>query len=303
MANAAKMAGEVPVRALIVGYPGAGKTGTLASLIDAGYKIRMLDYDGNTEPIFAYVKDQSKLANVDIVHLEDKMRTGTRFTEPAGLPTAFKQGLDMMDRWKYTEVDGTVVDLGASKDWGFDTIVVLDSLTEMGEAAKRRVASLQNKGPGTITQQTWLIAQGEQEAFISRLTSTSNRFHVIVMAHLTMVGPKDIMKDDTDLTKELKERTANLVPTRLFPSALGQALPPKIGGHFPTLLRVEPKFLPGGVVQRIIRTIPLPELDIKVPAKNLPPTLPIEDGMLTIFKALTPASVAAVSGTTGDKNA
>ncbi len=59
-----------------------------------------------------------------------------------------------MDRWKYTE-DGEEVDLGASKDWGPDTVVVLDSLTAMGTAAFRRQMSLMNKTPLNTTQQLW----------------------------------------------------------------------------------------------------------------------------------------------------
>lgn len=295
MANAAKLAGINPVRAMLVGYPGAGKTGSLVPLVNAGFKIRMLDFDGNTEPLLLY-SDPDKLVNVDIVHLEDKLRAGSRFIEPVGLPTAFKRGLDLMDEWKYTEGDGTEVNLGKSKDWGPDTIVVLDSLTEMGKAAFLRVQSLMNKTATNTTQQVWGIAMDEQENFIRKLTSKANNFHVLVLAHLVMIGPKDIGKDDTDLTKDLKERTANLVQTRLFPSALGQNLPPKIGGHFPTLLKVEPKYSAAGQAKRVLRTIPLPELDIKVPAPNLPAELPIETGMLTIFKALSPASVALVSG-------
>jgi AAA domain len=300
MANAAKLALETPVRAMLVGYPGAGKTGALAPLVDAGFKLRVLDFDGNMEPVFSFVKDPAKLANVDIIALEDKLRNGQKFLEASDIMinSAFKRGLDMMDEWKYKEADGIEVNLGRSRDWSQDTIVVLDSLTSMGQSAFRRVQALLNKTPVNTTQAVWGIAQSEQENFIDRLTSKVNRFHVIVMAHLVMIGPKDIEKDDSDLTKDLKERTAQLVPTRLFPSALGMKLPPKIGGHFSTLLRVEPKYSAGGQVKRIIRTLPQPELDVKLPAPNIPAELPIEDGMLTIFRALSPASVALVLGNT-----
>lgn len=297
MANAAKLAGG-PVRAMLVGYPGAGKTGSLASLANAGFKIRFLDYDGNLEPLLQYTKPEF-LPNIDIVNLEDKLRMGSRFTETSGIPEAFSTGLKLMDEWKYKEPDGTEINLGRSKDWGMDTIVVLDSLTAMGLAAFRRVRNLLNKSATDTTQQVWGIAMAEQEAFIEKLTASSNRFHVIVLAHLVMIGPKDVMKGDSDLTVELKERTANLVPTRLFPSALGQQLPPKIGGHFPTLLEVKPKYSQTGKSSRIIRTVPQPELDIKVPAPNLQAELPIETGMLTIFEALSPASVRLVAGNSG----
>jgi hypothetical protein len=286
MANAAKLAAKKPVRAMLVGYPGAGKTGALASLANAGYKIRMIDFDGNTDPLLAFTKPEF-LHNIDIVTLEDKLRKGQKFIETAGIPTAFTDGLSLMDRWKYKDEDGTEVDLGKSADWGCDTIVVLDSLTAMGIAAMRRVENLLNKTPLNRTQQLWGVSAGEQEAFIEKLTSDKNRFHVIVLAHIKMVGPKDIASGDSELTKDLKARAGDLIQTRYFPSALGWALPQTIGQHFPTLLSVELKHKGGSKINRVIRTIPRPDLDIKAPAPDMPDEVPVEDGMLKIFQALT----------------
>lgn len=294
MANAATLLQHQAVRALIVGYPGAGKTGALASLLNAGFKMRYLDFDGNIEPLMLYA-DREKLANLDIMYFEDKMRVGAQFMEPVGIPTAFKEALDAMDHWKYTEQDGTVVDLGASKDWGPETIVVLDSLTAMGEAAFRRAMKLSNKTPMNTTDRVWGLAMAEQLAFIQKLTSFNNKFHVIVLAHLKMISPKSERSGDSDLTKELKEQVANLLPTRLYPSALGWQLPQVIGGEFPTLLEIVAT-VKAGQVKRVIKTVPRVDLDVKVPAPNLPKELDITDGMLTIFKALSPQSVALVSG-------
>lgn len=286
MANAAKLKLRTPVRAMVVGYPGSAKTGGLASLANAGYKIRMLDFDGNTEPLLLYVKPQF-LANIDIVNLEDKVRNGQKFIEPSGIPTAFKRALDLMDRWKYTEEDGTVVDLGASKDWGCDTIVVLDSLTAMGEAAMDRVLSIMNKNRYGMTQQSWQFAMSEQEAFIKKLTSKENKFHVVVLSHLKMVGPQDIASSDDDLTKQLKEKAAEIIPTRLYPSALGRQLPQNIAQHFPTVVEAA-KAYKGSSVSYQLMLAPRVDLDLKVPAPNLPGKLDIADGMLRIFEAIAP---------------
>src|SRR5258705_217600 len=153
MANAAGLLANLPVRMLIVGYPGAGKTSALAALANAGYKLRILAYDkiGNMAPLFAYVHPD-KLSNIDIVTFEDKTRVTPNGIEPAGIPTAFANGMAMMERWKYKNPDGSETDLGKPSDWGSDTIVVLDTLTAMGEAAKRRVMVMMNKTPRTMTQ-------------------------------------------------------------------------------------------------------------------------------------------------------
>ncbi len=282
--QADKLNAHPAARIMLVGFPGTGKTGACAALANAGFKLRVLDFDGNLEPLILFT-DNDKLKNIDILSFEDKLRSGQKFVEVAGLPTAFGNAFKALDRWKYTDEDGENIDLGQSKEWGSDTVIILDSLTAMGIAAKRRAMAMLNKTPLNTTQQCWGLAMQDQEGLIERLTSPLNRHHVIVTAHLKMIGPKDITPSDDPLTKELKEKAAEVVSTRLFPSALGVALPPQIGGHFPTLLLCETEFK-AGKARRVIRTVPRPELDLKVPAPNVPATLPLEDGLLTIFKAL-----------------
>lgn len=284
--RADKIAAKQPVRMMIVGYPGTAKTGMIASLANAGYKIRVVDYDGNSQSLLAYT-DADKLSNIDIVYLEDRMRNGERFIETTGIPTAFRAGLDLMDEWKYKEPDGTEVNLGKSKDWGCDTVVVLDSLTSMGQASFRRQQSLSNKTPLNTTEQVWGLAMAQQEAFIEKLTSEANNFHVIVLSHLKMIGPKDVRKDDDDVTKELKKEAADLIPTRLFPSALGRQLAPVIGGHFPILIEAANDFK-AGKVERVIRVIPRPELDLKIPSKVSFDKASVTDGLAKIFAELAP---------------
>lgn len=294
MANLGKQAADRPVRAMIVGWPGTAKTGSLAPLINAGYKMRILDFDGNLDPLFTYAKPDM-LKNVDAVYLEDKMRIMGQFSEPVGIPTAFTRAHALMSHWKYKEPDGTEVDLGKSDEWGTDTILVLDSMTKMGDAAFRRAAKLLNKNPSNITQQVWMLAMAEQANFIDAITSQEHNFHVIVIAHLKMISPKDIQKGDTDLTKDIKEQAAALLPSKLFPRALGHELPQQIGGDFPILIEAFSKAMPGDKVKRMLRTIPRPDLDIKLPALGLPSELDVSDGMLQIFQKLTPASLARVS--------
>lgn len=284
--RADKIASKQPVRMMIVGYPGTAKTGMIASLANRGYKIRMMDYDGNSQSLLTYTNPEM-LKNIDIVYLEDKMRNGDRFIETTGIPTAFRSGLDLMDEWKYTEPDGTKISLGRSKDWGCDTIVVLDSLTTMGLASFRRQQSLSNKTPLNTTEQVWGLAMAQQEAFIEKLTSETNNFHVIVLAHLKIVGPKDLRKDDDDVTKAIKTEMQELIPNRLFPSALGKALPPVIGGHFPILIEATNEFKASGV-NRIIRVVPRPELDLKLPSKVSFDKASVTDGLAKIFAELAP---------------
>lgn len=307
MANGAKLAQSGLVRLLNTGYPGTAKSGQLASLVDAGFKLRILDYDGNLAPLWKFSNPLNH-GNVDALHFEDKLKVTASFTAVDGQPTAFANGLNAMDHWRYygdtdefilpgvtPDPKRPVVDLGHSRDWGPDVIVVLDTLTRMGEAAFARAMKMLNKTPLNMTIQGQMLAQNEQLQFIKKLVSANNKFHVIVNAHLKTISPKDVEKGDDKLTVDIKEQIAELVPTKLFPKALGRELPQHIGGEFSTLVKSESKVLPGNKVKRIIRTVPEAYMDIKVPA-NLPQDLDVSTGLLQIFQALAPASVALVKG-------
>lgn len=292
MANAASLLNKAPVRIMLVGYPGAGKTGSLAPLANAGFKLRILDFDGNLEPLLLNTKPEF-LQNIDILKFEDKLGSVGQFIEPVGIPTAFSGAFKAMDRWKYTDEAGQEVDLGQSKDWGPDTIVILDSLTAMGEAAMNRARKLMNKTLTNTSDRVWGLAMGEQLAFIKRLTASENKHHTIVLSHLKMIGPRDTRADDSQLTTDIKKQVANLIPTRLFPSALGWQLPQSIGAEFPVLLEVKVKYN-GVKVKRVISSVPREELDVKMPALGGSAELDIADGLLHIFRALSPESVRLV---------
>lgn len=293
MTNAADLAQNKALRIMIVGYPGTAKTGSLVSLLDAGFKIRMLDFDGNVDPILQFAKPES-LARLDVAYFEDRMRKTAGFLEPAGIPTAFANAWSQLDDWKTQGPNGEPTSLGNSRDWGPDTIVVLDSLTKMGDAAFNRAMKLLNKTPGNITDRVWGLAMQEQAKFIEALTSANNKHHVIVLAHLKMVGPQDIRQGDNDLTRSIKEAMAEIVPTRLYPSALGRQLPQQIGAEFPIMIEAERKTT-GGKTKRTLNLAPKELVDVKFPAAMQDMRLDIEDGMLRVFKALSPSSVELVS--------
>lgn len=283
MANAANMKAREPVRLLLSGYPGAGKTACLAALANAGFKIRLLDFDGNPASLLQYT-DTDKLSNIDIITLEDKLGLAGQVAGTKGLPTAFAGAWKAMDSWKYTE-DGAETDLGASKDWGLDTVVVMDGLTGHTEACLRSAMSVMNKTPQTMSQPCWGLAIKQQGAFIQRLMSRDNGHNTIVISHLKMVGPKDLEANDGELGKELKERAASMIPTRLYPTAVGWGLPQSIAGEFPAHVLAEVKIV-GRNAKRVLSYLPRPDVDLKLPVRGDLGELPIDTGMLTIFKAL-----------------
>jgi hypothetical protein len=295
MTNAAKLKNK-PLRIMLIGYPGTAKTGSLASLANAGFKLRIENFDGNLDPLIDRI-NPAMLKNVDSVLLEDAITMGAQYTEASGIPEAFAKGVRLMDNWKYKE-DGGEVDLGRSKDWGLDTILVLDSITSMGEAAKRRATKLSNKTSDTVTDRVWNLAITEQANYLDKLSSAANGFHVIVIAHLKMISPRDVRKGDSDIAKAVKQEIADMLPTRLYPNVLGWQYPQVAMADWPIVIEAT-REIKGNAVKYALNLTPRSELDLKYPGvETIGPKLDISDGMLKVFRALSPGSFELLKGET-----
>lgn len=284
---------DVPFRGAIVGYPGSGKTGALAALANAGLKIRVVAFDkkGNMQTLPQYTLPEFR-HNIDIVLVEDKLKMGAKTIEVDGQPDAFKRGVNLLDNWEDVKPDGTKYSLGSSKDWGLDTVVVLDTITSMGDAAKRRAKFLLN-ATNPNDDRVFGAAMGEQEHFIERFMASSNRHHSIVLSHLRIIGPRDTRKGDSEIAQQMKREVADLIPTRLYPSALGWQLPQQIGRHFPNIILAKQKTMMGKDKHFLQLTSDL-DLDLRFTGTDLPKELPIETGMVTIFDAVSPGWREAV---------
>lgn len=292
MANAADLFTDIiPVRELIVGKPGSAKTGSLASLINAGFKLRVLAYDKlhNMRPLHAYADPVLLRRNVDIALLEDPlvMTDDMKTIEPDGVPTAYRQGSKLLDRWRYKREDGTEVDLGRSREWGPDTIVVLDSVTSQGDAAIRYARAMSSHTSTTTTDQDFNRAMEMQQSFLEKLLSSRTRHHVIVLAHLKVVSPNVERKGDTDLQIKVKEGIGDILESELLPSFLGKALPRIVGRNFDAVIESRRVIRANGEVAYELNARSRAELDLRLASKEkLPKSFDIADGQLRIFDAL-----------------
>lgn len=291
--NAAKLALTPQVKMLVTGYPGAGKTGSLASLANAGFKLRVIDFDGNPESLIQYTRPEY-LSNIDIVSVEDKYVDKGMFTGPEGMPMAYTRAMKLLDRWRYEDPDGSDIDaktgkrftdLGSPSSWGPDTILVCDGTTGLSEAALWRARALAGKTPLTMTQAVWGTAANEMLNFTKRFVATGGNHHSIMIGHLKIVGPKVEQSGDTDLTKAVKAEAADLIPTKLQPTAVGWNLPQYYAGEFTNAVHIGQE-VKGKTVLRRIHYKPRTDMDLKLPVKGELADLSIRDGMLRIFQAL-----------------
>lgn len=240
---------------LLLGDSGTGKTGALASLAKAGYKVHILDMDNKvmTGILPILLKDDPKaLANVDYESLRDKMKASSMGAIMDGIPQAFPKALALMEKW----TDGS-----NPAQWGPEHIFVIDSLTFLGDAAYNWARAM---NPSAKEPRTWYFtAQGGVEDALALLTASTFNTNLIVISHVSWVDrPDGTMKG--------------------YPSAVGKALGPTIPAYFDNMAQCETM---GG--KRSIKFIPTALVDLKTPVGTRMSTpLPIETGLADFFKTL-----------------
>ena len=249
------------VKALCIGDAKSGKTGSLVSLVKAGYKIRVLDMDNLLHPLKYFIQDQcpEKIDNVSFLTFRDKYKSSPSGPVIAGRPTAFVNALKSLDSWK----DGDV-DYGSPAEWGPDTILVIDSLSRLCDACYDfNFAIAASEGGKYDGRAVYYSSQKAIEDVIANLTSPNFATNIIVIAHVTYIDMPDGTKKG-------------------FPQSIGQALSPKIGQYFSTVVLFSNK---GG--KRTIQTNSTPLIDLANPAPfAMQPSYPIETGMADIFGVL-----------------
>ena len=249
---------------LLEGDSGSGKTGCLASLVCAGYKLRILDFDNGLDSLAGAVKRTcpDKLENVEFRTLRDKRRATDLGPVIDGVPSAFTNALKMLDRWKYDDVD-----LGIPAQWGPDYWLVLDSLTFLSDAAfdwREMMTKSVSKDGKYDKRMIYYDAQNAVENVLALLTGESFRTNVIVITHIRYT-------DNPDGTK------------KGYPTAVGSALGPTIPRYFNSVALCQTAA--GG--KRTIQTVATAMIDLKNPASaTMAPTLPIETGLATFVKTL-----------------
>lgn len=255
------------VKGLGYGESGMGKTGALASLANAGYKLRIADFDQGIDPLFRYVKPEFH-PNVHFMSFTDKMKPVGKglFPEPKGVPTAWVNFTKALDSWD----DG----LGGILSWGADTIFVGDSLTFMGRAAMRLILNT-NKREG---QAPWPQDYGQAQDMLMRafdlLYSPQVRCHVWINAHFRYLEDRTVEQSLDDKGNPLPRKEI------VYPSAIGKMLPPIMGRFFNTMVIFK---MQGN--RRVIKTTPEENMMAKVPVA-MAEILPIETGLSTIFEAI-----------------
>jgi AAA domain len=276
MPNGSTFKSSQLVKCLLLGESGAGKTGAVASLALAGYKVRILEFDNGVDSCIDGIKraNPRALANVDYMPLRDKVRSSQSGPEFDGTPTAFVDGMRLLDDWDPSRCTGISPELrndtkfGPPRLWGSECVLVVDSGTFLAKSALNYQFGLNptagQKG-GANALALYGTAQKATSHVISLLTSDSFNTNVVVIFHI-----------------EYHQRTDGL---KGLPKTIGDKLDPDIPTYFNSMLLAD---IDPVTKKRRIQTVPTSMIDLKNPAAARMPSapMPIETGLADFFKIM-----------------
>jgi hypothetical protein len=250
-------------KVLLIGDSKSGKTGSLISLVKAGYKLRIIDMDNLLDVLKYFIlRDCPDLIkNVEYRTLRDK-----RIPDPVtgapivSSPTAYPTAVRMMERWKYEGVD-----LGRPAEWGSDCILVIDSLSRLCDAAYDFREKITTSKEKYDIRAAYGDAQDSVENNLANITDDNYKTNVIVIAHVVyQTQPDGTVKG--------------------FPQGVGQKLSPKIPQYFSSVVLYTNR-----KDKRMMQTTSTQLIDLANPKPfEMEPSYPIETGLAEFFKVLRP---------------
>lgn len=237
---------------IYIGDSGTGKTGSLVSLVAAGYKLKILDMDNGLDFLVAAIRKEcpDKLSAVEYETYRDEYRATKAGPMIKGGARAFVDALTKLEEWSKIEDP--------------NTIFVLDSGSAFGRSAFEWAKGMNpmSKDP----RQWYFAAQQGVETTIAMLTGEEFRMNVIIISH---VNYKEIVEG-------VNKGYANFV---------GSALGPTIPKYFNTMILAE-SIGAGKNTKRRIKTLPTGVIDLKIANPTADAEYPLETGLATIFSTL-----------------
>ena len=180
----------LPPRVLVCGEPASGKTGALAQLANAGYRLLIHDFDQNCRVIGSYLKPGAADVYVS-TYTVAKMTNTNLFKSGAGVGEAGKQAVaelrkfcQMLEHWKTDSED-----LGPSSKLTAKDVIVIDSGTFLGELLL--LAAYEDPETKRDLRSLYNVAGRYYSAILDHLTGNRIGASVVVLTHIMQTGEKD----------------------------------------------------------------------------------------------------------------
>lgn len=254
------------IKMLLVGNAGSGKTGALAGLANAGFRLRVLDVDNNLAPLLAYT-DPSCRGNISAHQLGERIKfnAATMAANPSSKTKVFKNAMRAMDDWNFDEKgeDGYVA--LPIEDMTQDDVIVVDSANLLGKAIVKYTQETEGSLGKKMRIQDWGTAGAWFLTFIENLVSDEIKANVVIITHLTGVE----MEDDKMV---------------FFPAAVSKGTHMDFPKYFDTMV-LGAQTGAGSLVKRVIRTKPTTSFATKCVAE-CGDNLDLDIALPLIFKAM-----------------
>ena len=272
-----------PVKMIVVGESGTGKTGALAGLVDAGYKVRLLDLDNGARIVRNLMQsgryNRANLKNFSSITFTEKMRPINGRIVPVAA-TVWSKSMNAISHWRDT--DGN--DFGDITTWGDDCVLAVDTLSTLGAAAFNHHRAMNGRLQGEVSGNTWRrdigTAQVYVEDFLKLIFDQTVRCNVVLNTHLTYSKLNGQMPTEEEQAQAARDK--HVIELYGFPSAIGKAAGPKMPKYFNDLLYVK---LIGN--NSMIYTTRMDNIGVKTSAPGIvKPSYPIATGLADYFKAV-----------------
>lgn len=261
------------IKMMIIGDSGSGKTGALASLAKAGYKLHILDFDKGLAVLYQTLKGTDAVKNIEYESFSDGYKNiGGRIV--CTRADAWAKATKTLSDWK-------------PENWDHQHILVLDSLTFAGRAAMNYILFINGRIGQTPFQGDYLEGQRAVENLMALLHSPEITCHLIIISHVRELSKVE-SKMITSGGKEREVKVPIAGTEKGYPeTGTGQALSPTIGRNFNAILLCEITSY-GPSARREIITHPHTNIGLKNAAPGVVPNrLPIETGLATYFQLIT----------------
>jgi len=243
---------EEPMKVLLIGNSGSGKTGALASLARAGYRLHILDFDRGTSILRNILRAEREcLQRIEVETLTDVYKSVGAKVIP-GKVQAWAKGMDILTKW-------------TTEHQSLDDVIVVDSLNFATKAAFNWILQLANRLSAPKEIQDWGAAQDLVEAFLFKLYSQETKCHVICTSHITYFG-----SGDSDIQVG-------------YPAtAVGRSFSPKVPRFFNSCLLVRNTGT-GAASKREIYTKPIDHVDLKTESLEVSDRYQLKNGLAEYF--------------------
>jgi hypothetical protein len=258
-------AAQPPIRMMLIGDSGTGKTGALASLAKAGYNLWIADFDNGIEIIRNLLaSDPDALDRIDFETCRDLYQVQGANTVPKEAK-AWAHGI------KYLESC-------LKKNLGPKDIVIVDSLSFAAGAAMLYVLKINGRLIQAPWQSDWGEAQRLVESFVGMLTADID-CHVICTAHIAVTGGTRVERIQGKEPVVIDEG-----PVRRLPSMIGKAFNPKVPRYFNHMLLCH-RIGSGQAAKRTIKTTTFDDIELKNTSPTVvKPEYPLGTGLADYFK-------------------